>query len=190
LQSARIVNSPVAFFRIEKERTAIDFTRIIVSETLNTGSNTLGRKKYYNNHGAVAHALAQDFNSYCAASAVLSIKTWAPHLNDKDDTVNLVFDMMNPSKAHFESLYNSLDTMQKSLDLFSANGVANNGEFWTMGWVVPPTNMNSAILFGLGSMDRPELLFSRIINKINLKLLFEEEVVVVAKLEYYINSRR
>jgi hypothetical protein len=104
-------------------------------------SNTLGHKEYYNDPGAVAHTVAQDFNSYCAASAVISINFWTPYLNDKDDIVNLVFDMMNPSKPHFERLCDSLEIMQNSLLVFAENGVDTDGQFWVLDWIVPPANI-------------------------------------------------
>jgi hypothetical protein len=188
LQSARISNSPIAFFRIEKESTVVEFTRITLIETMEADSNTLGHKEYYNDPGAVAHTVAQDFNSYCAASAVISINFWTPYLNDKDDIVNLVFDMMNPSKPHFERLCDSLEIMQNSLLVFAENGVDTDGQFWVLDWIVPPANMNSAILLGLSSIKNPELLFSKAMNKVNIEVLFEEEVVVVAELHYYTNN--
>jgi hypothetical protein len=182
LQSARIFNSPVAFFGIEKESTAVDFTRVTLIEALDADSNTLGGKQYYDNRDAVAHVVAQDFNSYCAASAMLSIHSWTTHLNDQDDLVALVFEMMNPSKQHFANLCNSLDAMHTSLYVFYENNVLCNVQFWTIHWVVPPANTDSAILLALGGVDTPELLFSKLMNKVNIEVLFEEEVVLLAKL--------
>jgi hypothetical protein len=183
LQSARIFNSPVAFFGIEKESTVVDFTRITLIEALDADSNTLGGKQYYGNDDAVAHIVAQDFNSYCAASAMLSINSWATHPNNQDDLVTLVFEIMNPSKPHFESLCNSLLTMQTSLLVFTENNTACEGQFWTARWVVPPANINSAILLGLGGMDTSEIFFSKLMNKVNIEVLFEEEVVLVTRLD-------
>jgi hypothetical protein len=184
LLSARIFNSPVAFFGIEKESTVVDFTRVTLIEALDAESNTLGGKQYYDSRDAVANVVVQDFNSYCAASAMLSINSWTTHLNDQDDLVTLVFEMMNPSKPHFERLCNSLDAIETVL---SENDIECRGQFWTTRWVVPPANINSAILFGLGGVDKSELLISKLMNKVNIEALFEEEVVLVRKCEVRTN---
>jgi hypothetical protein len=188
LLSTRIFNSPVAFFGIEKESTVVDFTRVTLIEALDADSNTLGRKQYRGSHDAIANVVAQDFNSYCTASAMVSINSWATHLNDQDDLVTLVFEMMNPSKPHFESLCNSLDAIQTSLVAFSENGVEDCEKVWTTRWVVLPTNINSAILFGLGGVGGSELLISKLMNKVNIEALFEEEVVLVTECEDRTNS--
>jgi hypothetical protein len=183
LQSARIFNSPVAFFGIEKENTVVDFTRITLIETLDADSNTLGGKQCYDNQDVVAHIVAQDFNSYCAASAMGSINCWPSHLNGQDDLVTLVLEMMNPSKPHFESLCNSLRAMDTALLISFKNNAWCECQFWTTHWVVPPANINSAILLGLGGMDTSEYLLSKLMNKVNIEVLFEEEVVLVTRLE-------
>jgi hypothetical protein len=183
LQSTRIFNSPVAFFGIEKESTVVDFTRITLIEVLDADSNILGGKQYYGNRDAFAHFVAQDFNSYCAASAMLSINSWTTHLNNQDDLVTLVFEMVNPSKPHFESLRNSLDAMETSLVVFSENSVECDDQFWTTRWVVPPANINSAILLGLGGMDTFDFFSSKLMDKVNIEVLFEEEVVLFTRLD-------
>jgi hypothetical protein len=159
LQSARIFKSPVAFFRIEKQSVAVDLTRVTLKEALDADSNILGGKQDYDSRDTVAHLVVQDFNSYCAASAMLSINSWAPDLDDKDDLATLVFEMMNPSKPHFKKLCNSLNAMHTSLFVLSENGIPRHGQFWTTQWVLPPVNINSAILLALGGVKEAALLF-------------------------------
>jgi hypothetical protein len=182
LQPARIFKSPVAFFGIEKQSVAVDLTRVTLMEALDAESNTLGGKQDYDSPDDVAHVVAQDFNSYCAASAMLSINSWAPHLDDRDDLATLVFEMMNPSKPHFKSLCNSLNAMHTSLFVFSENGILSGGQFWSTQWVLPPVNINSAILLTLGGLKEASLLFSRILKKVNIEVLSDEEVGLVANL--------
>ena len=182
LQSARIFNSPVAFFGIEQASTDADFTRVTLIEALDADCNILGGKKYSNKDAiAIADVVAGDFNSYCIASAMLSINSWEPHLNDQDDLVTLVFDIMNPSKPHFESLCNSLDIMEDSLFILSDNLARTVGQFWNMFWVVPPANINSAILLGLLGVEAAELLLPKLMKKVNIVALFQEEVFLVTK---------
>lgn len=182
LQSTRIFNSPVAFFGIEKSSTAIDFTRVTLIEALDADCNILGGKKYSDMDDiAIADVVIGDFNSYCTASVMLSINSWEPHLNDQDDLVTLVFDIMNPSKPHFESLCNSLDVIQDSLFSFTDNHAPSIGQFWNNFWVVPPANINSAILLGLLGVKRAKLFLPKLMKKINIEALFQEEVFLVTK---------
>ena len=182
LQSARIFNSPVAFFGIEQASTAVDFTRVKLIEALDADRNILGGKQYYNSDdAAIADVVAEDFNSYCTVSVMLGINSWEPYLNDHDDLVTLVFDIMNPSKPHFESLCNSLDIMENSLFILTENLAPTLGQFWNTFWVVPPANINSAILLGLLGVEAAEILLPKLIKKVNIEALFQEEVFLVTK---------
>jgi hypothetical protein len=183
LQSARIFKSPVAFFGIEKQSVVVDITRVTLMEALDAESDTLGRIQDYDSDNTVAHVVAQDFNSYCTASAMLSINSWAPHLDDRDDLATLVFEMINPSKPHFKRMCNSLNAMQTSLSVLSENGILSEGQFWNTQWVLPPVNINSAILLTPGGLKEASLLFSRIIKKVNIEVLSDEKVDLVTNLD-------
>lgn len=179
LQSTRICDSSVAVFGIDEEKTAVELTRLTILEALDADSNTLGGQENHVEGDSLCHVIAEDFNSYCIISSILTINSWTTYLNDQDDLVNLVFRLINPAMLHFKGICSSVKAMYVNFEDLFDRDFPQGRRFWSFKWEKLPADINSAILLGLGGLQSSELLISKLMPKINMEVLSQDEIVVI-----------
>lgn len=178
LTSTRILSSSAAFFAME-ETTNLEMTRIAILEALDIHNDELWSCEPYKDKSyGFSDALEKSFTCYCVLLSVRGLRKLSHWLSQRDDLAALMFNLLDPSKPHYEKLKASIHQIDGILNDCVNEDFLFAHQFWDLNWIERPKNTDVVVLLSLLTMKVDRALVERFLRKISLKEVLQTKFVL------------
>lgn len=158
ISSSRILDSCAKAFAIEKAATNLEFAKTLILEAQNIEHDDDGRISECESDDSLSEIMNElvdeNFHYYCVLSSTLCVRCWGREFSLCDDLRALSFELLDPSKRHFENLKADGASIEIGTKLFSHNEISPAEQFWNIHWLEPPPNHHIYQLLNLLYADK------------------------------------
>jgi hypothetical protein len=163
LSSNRIRNSPAKFFAVDAGLANMDFAKACMLHAVNLDTYKLSGLKSLKSWTLQGYAiLDENFGAYCILCAIYSLGRWCAEICEHDDLTTLAFNLVDPSKPHFEDLNQVSKIFCDCYGIFRSWRTVK--QFWWITWLTDPDSPEVRTLANLFCADQTSKLGQRFLE--------------------------